>query len=1412
MRRKLLIAAASLLGLVLLFIAAIFFYIRTGRLDLLLRDQIVAELDDAGIRAELDKSTLDLSGYSVSLEGLRMFVKKTGKELGEIERLTARFSVVSYLNQELNITDVEVVNPRFNLEIDEKGELNLDPLLNQPRRKPEEPKGPISFLTAAYRIEGGKLHLVDKQRNVVADLNGISARLTPADPGALREELNHALQLTVAGGDASYEGRKIDKLRAEVAARLTQSNAQVDKFELHSDLGKLSLTGKVDSFSPIKYESSDLHLEADAEQVARVFAPGTAVRGNVVVSARVNGTGADYHAAGSLESGGLVLDGVRLAGLKVKSDVHGKGSEYDATGELASGSIQGRGFQVGSLSIGGAKIKGKDDDFDLSGGLRLVSLSNGSVKVNSIRGTLTADRDRAGLSNFTADLLGGVVSGSASVAINGGSSKLDARFQSIDLDQVTTLASAREVKVSGTTSGTVALSFPGFDFERATGRIVADIDGEVSASDGSGSATPADGEVIAIATGNGLRVERAQIRSGSTTINATGDMRWNGRGAFDVDVKATDLAELQSIVESFGVVPQEIKDEYEYALEGEGSFTGRAELADGETTITGHLELGSIQLHDEDAGSFSGDISYSPSQLNITNGSLVKQDGSRAEFELNAPLKTEDQIALKANVQQFSLATIIKTALPGFNDFVNRGAVTGVIDLKGLPGPRTIEGTARVSLADAEFNTFSSKDSDEMEKVSVPEFTGDLSFAQSVLTVNNLRMRAGDSEVVGQGRLNLDTYEYSIDAGAQNVDLARVSGALPENVSLSGRADLKLVGQGKFGKSDDWSELRLNGTIDGRSVAINGRDLGDAKLTAVTENGLLKFEATGQIAGEMRSVTATVDLRDRDNYPIAANIEFTDTDIAPYLSWVAPELSGISGVASGSIKLGGPLQNPDNIEVVATFTKLELGGAISEGRRYTIVNQAPVVLRGGTTGITLEPAVFTGEGTSLALEGGLVREGSGRSSLSVNGEINLRLLSSFTPIVFATGIAEVQASIAGSLDSPQLLGVMNLKDVGVRVVDFPISAAHGNGQIRFTSNQALIESFVASTPGGGTIAIGGGAALAGLVPDRWRLEINADQVGAEYPRDTHTVVDADLTLQGNRRLQILSGDVEVRRASYTEDVTLEELITTGGPFQPSFLETGPGGSGAPLGLQTTLDLHIAADNTLIVQNNLADAVGSAFLNLRGSLDDPVISGRVLLSRGTLEFRNGRWDLIRGIITIPGRRGAEVVVDFQAEADIRGYHLTTNFNGVPSKLQVQVRSEPTLPEAEIISLVLTGSVNPDRSTVASTTQTGLGLAQSILSASLSEQLERGTQRLFGLSRFSIDPLLVGRGNDPTARITIGQRVTRDLTVTYSQNLSSGPSGMEQIVLVEYRLSNRFSVVGYRNEFGALGFDVRLRKRF
>lgn len=1420
MRKKLLIGALSLLGIILIVVIAAIWYVRSGRLDLLLKAQIVEALKDAGIRAEIGEAKLDIFGDKVTLTNIDLYAENSANRFGRVDKIEANFSVISYLRQEVNITEVIVDHPQFWLEYDEEGRSVLDSLREPPKGEAE--KASITFLTANFIVNNAAVEYRDRRRNIVAILPDVDITFSPKEPAALDDKINHTLVAVFnQNARAEYQGRAVENIDLDVKADVTAENATIENISLSSPLGVFNASGRVADFSPFDYEITIKDTNVDLNQISRVFLPDTPMDGKAFFQGTVTDTcnGAPtpdtlgYCLDGSISSPSLAAQGFRIADLNIDNlHVASAGSldKYTATADVSTGAVSGQGLNISSIQLNDADIMGEGEDFEVSGALNLPSLKSGKINVSGLRGALSADQQSATLSNFTASTLGGSVTGSATVAFAGGQSRVAVQFRSIDLSQAASLASAKNVDVRGTASGSAQLSFPGMNYQAATGRIDATFDAAISPPDSTTDSAPAKGEVSLIATGRGFNVQRAYVRSASSEITATGNVGWNGAANLDVNFKSDDMAEVQRVIDAFGLIPDEVKQEYEVALAGTGSFTGRVQGNLSNPNLTGHISLSNIQAHNETVGSFEGDIAYSPSAVRVENASLVRPDGSRADFTVDAPTSGENNISLKANVQNFDLPSIIRAASPGLADFIGSGTVTGTVDLRGLPGPRTLEGTADISLSAGEFVVPNEEEGKESKKISVPVFTGKLTLANSVVSVQNLQLQTGESTITGQGSFNLDTYEYSINAEGKNIDLSQVSAAASDTVRLTGAADLTIVGQGKW---DEWSDINVNTTIQGKNVMLNGRELGDAKLVAYTENGLVKIEATANVLDQPRTLAATIDLRDRKNLPISASIEFTDTELGPYLGLVSPELAGITGVATGTIKLGGPLNDPDQIQAVATLTRLEFGGQIAGGQQYTIRNQGNIILSASPKQVTLESVTFVGEGTSVTLGGTLARDPDTRSSLTVNGEINLRFLSSFTDVVFATGVARVEASIVGTLDSPQLLGTVNLREVGLRVVDFPLSVARGNGTIRFTSNQALIENFTASTPGGGTISVAGGAALAGLAPDRWRLEVNADQVGVEYPRETQTVIDANLALQGNRRVQVLSGNVNVRRAAYTRDITLEELITGGGPLSEGFLDVGPGGGGgAVAGPAIALDIRIEADNTLVIRNNLADAVGSAYITLRGGIDNPVPSGRIVLSRGTLQFRNDRHELQRGLITLPPRRGAEPIIDFESEAEISGYRITISFSGTPSKLETVLRSEPELPERDIISLVLTGNVTGDQSTAAAATQTGLGLAQSLLAASLSETLQRGTQRLFGLSRFSIDPLIVGRGNDPTARVTLGQQITKNLTITYSQNLTSGPSGIDRIVLVEYRLSNRFSVVGFRNDRGELGFDVRVRKRF
>jgi len=102
------------------------------------------------------------------------------------------------------------------------------------------------------------------------------------------------------------------------------------------------------------------------------------------------------------------------------------------------------------------------------------------------------------------------------------------------------------------------------------------------------------------------------------------------------------------------------------------------------------------------------------------------------------------------------------------------------------------------------------------------------------------------------------------------------------------------------------------------------------------------------------------------------------------------------------------------------------------------------------------------------------------------------------------------------------------------------------------------------------------------------------------------------------------------------------------------------------------------------------------------------------------------------------------------------------------------------------------------------------AATLAAGKLSEQvgLEKGAARL-GLSRFSIDPSVMrGEVANPTARMTLGKRITPDLNIVYSQDLRGTE---ERLVAIEYTLSDRLSVLITQSQPGGYGFDLRLRRQ-
>ncbi|MGH9916634.1 MAG: translocation/assembly module TamB domain-containing protein, partial [Pyrinomonadaceae bacterium] len=201
-------------------------------------------------------------------------------------------------------------------------------------------------------------------------------------------------------------------------------------------------------------------------------------------------------------------------------------------------------------------------------------------------------------------------------------------------------------------------------------------------------------------------------------------------------------------------------------------------------------------------------------------------------------------------------------------------------------------------------------------------------------------------------------------------------------------------------------------------------------------------------------------------------------------------------------------------------------------------------------------------------------------------------------------------------------------------------------------------------------------------------------------------------------------------------------------------------------------------------------------------------------------RNDRYDLTRAIIDLPARRDADPLLNLEGETEIRGYRVILGLNGPLTAPNAVVRSDPALPQEDVVSLITSGDLSGDATGNTSVVQSGLGTAAGLLANSIiNAPAQRATDRLFGLNRFEINPLATtGRGGSPTPRVTVGRQVNRDLSVTYSTNLTSLPG---QVVAFEYRLSNRISLIAQyeqgsvnnlRSRNNNFSFEVRFRKRF
>jgi translocation and assembly module TamB len=315
-----------------------------------------------------------------------------------------------------------------------------------------------------------------------------------------------------------------------------------------------------------------------------------------------------------------------------------------------------------------------------------------------------------------------------------------------------------------------------------------------------------------------------------------------------------------------------------------------------------------------------------------------------------------------------------------------------------------------------------------------------------------------------------------------------------------------------------------------------------------------------------------------------------------------------------------------------------------------------------------------------------------------------------------------------------------------------------------------------------------------------------------YPEGVREGLDLKMTLAGTTENANLTGTINVDQLSFTPDFDLMEMMGSFGG-----VSTPPPAQGFTTNLH--LNLAVRSTNGINLVSRTLSLGGNANLTVRGTAAEPVVLGRINLSGGDLIFQGNRYVLQGGTIDFVNPSRTTPNVNVSVATTIDQYNITMRFEGPVDRLRTSYTSDPALPPAQIINLVAFGKPTDPALGSANPSAPGSLGAQSSLASSATNSVASGAaglaagqvtnrvEKIAGISHLSVDPTLGGNQQNPGANVTIQQRVTGKLFVTFSTDVTST---QRQVIQLQYQATPRVSISGTRDQNGGFGFDTRIKK--
>ncbi len=580
---------------------------------------------------------------------------------------------------------------------------------------------------------------------------------------------------------------------------------------------------------------------------------------------------------------------------------------------------------------------------------------------------------------------------------------------------------------------------------------------------------------------------------------------------------------------------------------------------------------------------------------------------------------------------------------------------------------------------------------------------------------------------------------------------------------------------------------------------LGGQKVGNLSLVAHTVAGALNYQVSSHLQGAELSVKGQTTLS--GDFPTHAEASFSQFNIGAVLELV--HLESIKGESSlaGTITVGrAPCAIHRNfaekppLQQLAVTLKVWRSFAKSAGAAFSATLN--------NSRIQLDPLHVTGENTDLKAEGQLNLEGTRQLDLAASGSINLKLAETLDPDLTASGTTTFQLDAHGPLDHPALHGRIDFDNGSLSLEDLPNGLSQIHGSLEFNQNRLEVRSLTAMS-GGGLLSVGGSLAYQHGIYSN--LTVTGKSIRIRYPQGVSSLADASFHLDGSQSSMLLSGNVTITRFSAGADLDIAALAQQANSVQAITSPDAPSN-------HVRLDVHVVSSPQLNFQNAFAKLAGDVDLRVRGTIASPSLLGRVNITQGSAMIAGTRYELQRGAISFTNPVRIEPVIDLTATAHVEDYDITLGLLGPPSRLAVSYRSDPPMPEADVVSLLALGhtlKTSSDSTPSSSEQAVSSDSTDALLGGALNATVSNRVQKLFGAGSVKVDPNYLGPYGNSTSRITVQEQLGRSVTLTYATDVNT--TG-QQLLQAEVAINRHVSLVVARDESGVFSMVVKATRRY